>query len=91
MNDPFVSEQADVWARKTIADEPLAAGQRIRRMYLEAFAREPSSAEQSAALDFLAAHAAAHGRDFARDPRDLAAWTDLAHALVNTKEFIFVP
>ncbi len=91
MNDPFVAEQAAVWARKTLADEALVPAARIRRMYLEAFAREPSAAELSAASDFLAAHAAAHGRDVSQDPRDLAAWTDLAHALVTTKEFIFVP
>ena len=27
----------------------------------------------------------------AADPRHAAAWADLAHALINAKEFIFVP
>jgi hypothetical protein len=91
MNDPFVAEQAAVWARKTLADAGLETEARIRRMYLEAFAREPSAAELSSVTGFLAAHAAAHGGDFTRDPRDEAAWTDLAHALVNVKEFVFIP
>jgi len=91
MNDPFVTEQAAVWARRTLADPQMPPEARIERMYLEAFARRPEPDETAAALGFLAAQTARHGADFAADPRQQAAWADLAHALVNTKEFIFVP
>ena len=60
-------------------------------MYREAFARLPDEAEREAVLGFLAAQAGRHGVDFAAQPRHEAAWTDLAHALFNAKEFIFVP
>jgi hypothetical protein len=91
MNDPFVAEQAAVWARQVLADESPEPEPRIARMYREAFAREPTAEEAAAALDFLAAQTASHGGSFATDPRLEAAWADLAHALFNTKEFIFVP
>ncbi|MFM8892998.1 MAG: DUF1553 domain-containing protein, partial [Planctomycetia bacterium] len=91
MNDPFVKQQSDRWAARVIADASLAPERRIDRMYLEAFARRPTEEERAAAVGFLVAQAAAHGVTFAEQPRHEATWADLAHALVNTKEFIFVP
>jgi hypothetical protein len=60
-------------------------------MYREAFARGPTAEEGAAALEFLATQAAEYGVSFAEQPRHEAAWADLAHALITTKEFIFVP
>jgi len=91
MNDPFVTEQAALWARKSLADESLPAERRIDRMYREAFARPATAHEQAAAAAFLAAQARLHGVSLAEQPRHEATWADLAHALINTKEFIFVP
>ena len=91
MNDPFVKEQAVLWAKQTLAEEPLSTEARIEGMYREAFARGPTAEERSAALEFLAAQAAQHGLSFAAAPRHEATWADLAHALITTKEFIFVP
>jgi hypothetical protein len=91
MNDPFVSQQAVLWARKTLADERLEPTARIERMYREAFARAPMPDERTAATEFLTAQARAHGVSFAEQPRHEATWADLAHALMNAKEFIFVP
>ena len=91
MNDPFVVEQARLWAKRTLADDGLSPVARIDRMYREAFVRSPAPEETAAALNFLTAQARAHGTDFAEQPLSEAAWADLAHALFNTKEFIFVP
>jgi hypothetical protein len=52
MNDPFVAEQARVWARKLLADREAAPEARIRRMYLEALSRDPAAGETAAALSF---------------------------------------
>jgi hypothetical protein len=79
MNDPFVHQQARVWARRVLAGRKSDA-ERIQEMYLSAFARKASEKEQQACLDFL------RGRKGAED-----TWTDLAHALMNVKEFIFLP
>lgn len=91
MNDPFVREQAGVWARRLLADNSQTPAARIDQMYREAFSRPPAPDEQAVALEFLAAQAERHGADFAADPTNEAAWADLAHALFNAKEFIFVP
>jgi hypothetical protein len=91
MNDPFVTEQAAVWAKKTLRDESLPPEARIDTMYREAFARGPTVAERAAAVAFLAAQAAEHGVSFVDQPRHESTWADLAHALITTKEFIFVP
>jgi hypothetical protein len=91
MNDPFVGEQAAAWADRMLGDSSLSPTQRIDQMYRAAFARPPTADEQAAALTFLAEQAARHGGDFTVDPRHGPAWADLAHALINAKEFIFVP
>lgn len=76
MNDPFVHAQAALWATRTLAT-PGTPEERIDRMYRQAFARPPTPAELAAATAFAAGP----------DPK---AWTDLAHALFNVKEFVFV-
>ncbi len=81
MNDPFVHQQAKVWARRVL-DEPGSAEERINRMYLGAFGRSPTETELGRCLAFLR-----QGRGNENDP---AAWADLAHVLFNVKEFVFV-
>jgi hypothetical protein len=91
MNDPFVVEQSARWAARILVDPATSVDESIGTMYREAFARPPSPDELAAARGFLSAQAAIHGGDFATDPRQPAVWADLAHALINAKEFIFVP
>ncbi len=84
MNDPFVAEQAHHWARRVLAGKNASDESRIRQMYLAAFSREPTAGELAAATAFLQQQAAEYG---ATDER---AWTDMAHVLLNVKEFILV-
>ena len=91
MNDPFVSQQATIWARKEIADSDATPEKRIERMYRAAFARPPRTDESAIAVEFLRAQAARHGISFETEPRHEQTWADLAHALFASKEFIFVP
>jgi hypothetical protein len=91
MNDPFVFEQTRIWAQRVEqefpyrADSPVAEA-RIDWMYVTAFARQPSDKEMRVAIDFLSAQAASRGVEMS----DARLWADFAHALVNTKEFIFL-
>jgi Protein of unknown function (DUF1553)/Protein of unknown function (DUF1549)/Planctomycete cytochrome C len=85
LNDPFVHDQADAWARQ-ILDQPGNAAERLNRMYLQAFARPPLAAERETCLAFLKTRAELDG--VSEDAP--AAWADLAHALFNVKEFVFI-
>lgn len=77
MNDPFVADQAAGWASRALRQEN-ETDQRIEWMYLSAFARRPTDLELDLANQFL-------GNDTSPD-----RWADFAHALINTKEFIFL-
>ncbi|MBI1375574.1 MAG: DUF1553 domain-containing protein [Phycisphaera sp.] len=85
MNDPFVVQQAEVWAKRVLA-EGGTAEQRVERMYTQAYARRPSQAELADALGFVDAQAKALNAK----PDDPRVWTDLCHVMMNVKEFIFV-
>jgi len=85
MNNPFVLQQAELWARHILADPKLTASERITRLYVTAFGRPPSQAELSEALKFLGKTSGNN----ANSP-DLRAWPDLCHVLMNVKEFIFI-
>ena len=84
MNNPFVLEQAEFWARRVTAEygDPK---DRIRAMYVAAFARPPTDGELQNAELFLTEQAKQYA---AGEP--LHAWADFAHVLLNVKEFIFV-
>jgi hypothetical protein len=77
MNDPFVHQQAERWAHLVLS-QPVSPRQRIVSMYQTAFARQPTDEEIARCSAFI-------------DERNggTTAWTDLAHALFNLKEFIF--
>jgi hypothetical protein len=84
MNDPFVHQQAQLWAKRILA-QPGPARERIIRMYESAFTRPPTEEELAACFEFLQHKSGTS----ATGPQD-ALWTDLAHVLFNVKEFIFV-
>lgn len=90
MNDPFVVDQARLWAKRVLEIKDLTSQQRISRMYEQAFCRPPTDAELRDATDFLEKQGAALGLRPEQRPTDLHLWTDLAHALMNVKEFVFL-
>ncbi len=91
MNDPFVVEQAHRWSARVLAYPGLSPSDRIDRMYREAFARPPEPEETEDVLEFLTAQTTSHSGDVTTDQAVPAAWAALAHALINAKEFSFVP
>jgi len=85
LNDPLVLELADAWAGRILADGgPEDHASRVDRMYSRAFGRPPTAEEVGRCIAYLEA---ARGAGPA-SPR--AAWADLAHALFNVKEFVYV-
>jgi len=84
MNNPFVLEQAEVWARR-VAGEFSNPNERIQAMYVSAFGRPATESELQNTLIFLDGQSQQYPAG-----ESLGAWTDLAHVLFNVKEFIFV-
>jgi hypothetical protein len=77
MNDPFVIAESKRWADATAGIKE--NDDRVKMMYLQAFARQPSPSELTTILSWIQSHS---------NPK--VAWQDLAHSLWNTKEFIFL-
>jgi hypothetical protein len=80
LNDPIVHQQTELWAKRVLA-RPGTDSERVRGMYLSAFGRPPTDGELDSCLTFLKEH----GKE-----GDNREWVDLAHTLVNVKEFIFL-
>jgi hypothetical protein len=90
MNNPFVIQQAGVWARHLLAAPNRTDRDRVRTMYLTAYGRPPTDEETKLALAFLNAQSPeAPGQRDAEADR-VQAWADLCHVLMNVKEFIFI-
>lgn len=85
MNDPLVVELAGNWADRMI-EQHESVPKRIDVMYRAAFARPPTEAEQQLATAFVRVQS--EQREAQINDRQL--WADLAHALINTKEFIYL-
>jgi hypothetical protein len=85
LNNPFVAEQAMIWARRVRALPELSDAERVSVMYREAFSRSPDADELSTVGGFLAAQRALYEID-----SEQHAWSDLAHVLFNAKEFVFL-
>jgi hypothetical protein len=77
-------QQAELWAKRVLAQPALTAQVRIQNMYVTAFGRPPTPGELAEAVAFV--------EDGLRSAHvdDVAVWADLAHVLFNLKEFIFV-
>jgi hypothetical protein len=84
MNNPFVLQQAEVWAQRTAAQKS-GPKDRVREMYVSAFGRPPTAEEEQNALSFVDEQSRQYP---AGEP--LRPWADLAHVLFNVKEFIFI-
>jgi hypothetical protein len=84
LNDPLVVQMADLWAARLVADNSASLEQRVRGMFLHALARPASDHEVERWTLAVS--------DFAQSDElitDKTAWAELAHALFNTKEFIY--
>ncbi|MDB6036511.1 MAG: hypothetical protein JWM99_352, partial [Verrucomicrobiales bacterium] len=87
MNDPFVHQQAEVWARHLVSEMPTAMPEaRLRQLFLTAYSREPSAAEIARCRTMLHEVDKTSGQEAG----ELESWTELCHALFGAKEFLYV-
>ncbi|MBI84632.1 MAG: hypothetical protein CMJ81_15675 [Planctomycetaceae bacterium] len=87
MNDKFIDEQAEVWARRTLREyRDGRFADRLSAVYRAAFARPPTAEETEACRTALGEMAHLHGASLTATE----VWTDLCDALLQTSEFIYV-
>jgi hypothetical protein len=89
LNDPFVHQQARLWA-KSVTNREKDERTRLSLMYEQAFSRAPTKDELNTLHAFLDEQGTSLGIDQSHRADDERLWTDLAHALINTKELIFL-
>ena len=90
LNDPFVHEEARVWAERLVARKDDAIDARLTSMFLDALGRPPSVDELELWRGFvqrLANEEKVAAADLLASQR---VWKDVAHAFFNTKEFLFL-
>lgn len=89
LNDPFVIDLSQGWAQRIVHDPPDPT-QRAAAMFKAAMGRAPSDEECNRLLEYLNASSA----DYAIAPADVSSdvrpWRDLAQAIFNLKEFIYI-
>ena len=90
LNDPFVISEAKTCAEKLLARPAASVEDRIRDLFRTALGRGPSSTEQ----ERFRGLAAELGSLYQVPREDLLSspevWKDLAHAVLNLKEFLYI-
>ena len=90
LNDPFVAEQAAVWADTLVTMHHLDAEGKIEYIYRRALSRLPTAEETTNALAFIEAEA--HRLELAPETAmdDPRPWAAYCHVVLNLKEFIYL-
>ncbi len=90
LNDPFVIEQAGVWADRLIARNAQSAGTRIEEMFRQLLGRSPDEGERERFTGLTSEIASLHKVAADKVMGSQTVWKDVAHAMFNLKEFIYV-
>jgi hypothetical protein len=91
LNDPFVIGQAQRWAERLLQQSPQATSdERLRELFSTGLGREPSTDELAASTAYLAELATSYKVSKVSAPREMRVWRDMAHTIMNLKEFIYL-
>jgi hypothetical protein len=91
LNDPFVLQQASVWADRLVATPAATVSARIEQMFRTALSRPPRAEEREAFTQAVAELATLHGIAPERVLASTEVWKDVAHTLFNLTEFVYIP
>jgi hypothetical protein len=90
LNDPFVTDQASFWAKRLVTEQDASAGARVRRMVVAALTRPATQAEVDRFEAFIRDLTSLHSVPPDGILKSEALWKDVAHAVFNLKEFIYI-
>jgi hypothetical protein len=91
LNDPFVVQQADVWAKRLIERKADTVENRVSEVFRAALGREPSAAERERFARFVSQVAALNKVPTDGVLSSAPVWRDVTHAMFNLSEFITIP
>ena len=91
LNDPFVLDQARVWGERVAYDGAADAGARVDSMFRTALRRPATTAERERFAGLAAELASLEGVPREELLSSTAVWRDVAHAIFNLKEFVYIP
>ena len=91
LNDPFVLQQSEVWADKLIAQTGESVESRIEAMFETGLGRPPTSDERQRFVQASLQFAELEQVTAADILKNRNVWKNMAHAMLNTKEFIYIP
>ncbi len=90
LNDPFVIAMAKHWSERVLKNKAASPEQRVQQMFTAAFARSPRPDETARLLKLAQRSAEVHGVEAGVLLSSQPVWQDVAHAIFNLKEFIYV-
>jgi hypothetical protein len=85
LNDPFVHAMAQATAQRLLGEHPCDPDALVAAAHRLVFARDPDAHERALALEFVLVDAGERGTDLDHP----GPWSELVHALLNSKEFWF--
>jgi hypothetical protein len=91
LNDPFVLQQAETWAARLVERPDAAVEPRIEAMFQSALVRLPTGAERERFETAVRRLAELQQVPESELLKSLPVWKDIAHAVFNLKEFIYIP
>ena len=90
LNDPFVIEQAGVWADRLVEGAHDSVSSRISEMILQALGRPPAANERQEFEEFVRQLSELYQVRPENILGERTIWKDVAHAILNLKEFIYI-
>ena len=91
LNDPFVLQQADVWSQRMLARSGDSIPTRVDTMFQSALGRSPNADEQSRFERAIRQLSDLYQVSADNVMNSQAVWKDVAHALFNVSEMIYIP
>ncbi len=90
LNDAFVIQQAGFWADRLIAQQAPTVEARLDTMFRAALGRLPDDTERARFSGLTRELASLHKTPADQILKNHDVWTDVAHAIFNLKEFIYL-
>lgn len=90
LNDPFVIDQAKFWAEQLVATEHDSIDERVQGMFRRAIGRPPDKEEQQRLVALIRQLAGSNAADDATKLGNRSVWQDVAHAVFNMKELVYI-